>query len=283
MSQVEWVRPNESKGCEGAQFMQAIEDVGANTTSEFDVNPDVDELELCDVFKKSRRVRICNVLRQSSALALHKYLANQVLWRPFITARGRVFTAPPHLKTGSSRELEAKLLERAYEGAAHGFTSLHYADRLFPEEVPAASRDGVLTGGAALHDFEFFLNSSGFLNLIRRIAGLPEITRCEAIATRYRQSHFTSFRTCPPPTIHAEAICVECHFGFTLEWAPEWGGALSFRDDDPRIVRAYVPSFNVLDMFAIPQGHWIGTVSPFASCDRLAIEARLYRPELNGA
>jgi Rps23 Pro-64 3,4-dihydroxylase Tpa1-like proline 4-hydroxylase len=51
---------------------------------------------------------------------------------------------------------------------------------------------------------------------------------------------------------------------------------LTFRGRDLTNSDGYVPAFNTLDLFALPQGHWIGAVSDFAAGERLAIAGRVY-------
>ena len=56
-----------------------------------------------------------------------------------------------------------------------------------------------------------------------------------------------------------------------LEWRPDWGGYLLFFDDDGDVIEGYMPRFNTLNLFAVPQHHAVSFVPPFAPQGRIAI------------
>ena len=57
----------------------------------------------------------------------------------------------------------------------------------------------------------------------------------------------------------------------TPAWRAEWGGVLEFLDADGHVAEGYVPSFNALNLFAVPQLHHVSHIAPFARGPRLSI------------
>ncbi len=57
--------------------------------------------------------------------------------------------------------------------------------------------------------------------------------------------------------------------GFTSEWRADSGGVLQFIDRDGHIAAGYVPKFNVLNLFRVPQKHGVSYVTPAAVKARL--------------
>ena len=56
------------------------------------------------------------------------------------------------------------------------------------------------------------------------------------------------------------------------EWKPDWGGQLQFIDDATgAITDAFLPRWNSLSLFRVPQTHQVTLVSPWAARPRHAI------------
>jgi SM-20-related protein len=61
-------------------------------------------------------------------------------------------------------------------------------------------------------------------------------------------------------------------FSFTKNWKIDWGGLLQFHDDENcKIIDSYVPAFNALTIFRVPQWHSVSYVTPFAMGPRYAV------------
>ena len=112
-----------------------------------------------------------------------------------------------------------------------------------------------------------FLNSQSFLELARHITGNRAIAFADAEATRYRPGHFRSRRDDANAPGRAAAYALN----LTSRWRPDWGGALLFSDRPGHFSGGYLPAFNALSIFSVPQEHLVGPVSPFADADRYAI------------
>jgi SM-20-related protein len=57
----------------------------------------------------------------------------------------------------------------------------------------------------------------------------------------------------------------------TPRWRIDWGGALLFTDRAGHVSEGYLPTFNALNILAVPQSHLVGIVAPFAGAPRLSI------------
>jgi Rps23 Pro-64 3,4-dihydroxylase Tpa1-like proline 4-hydroxylase len=60
-------------------------------------------------------------------------------------------------------------------------------------------------------------------------------------------------------------------FNLTPRWQPDWGGQLQFIGPDGHVAEAWVPRFNALNVFAVPQPHAVSIVAPFAVGARYSV------------
>ena len=67
----------------------------------------------------------------------------------------------------------------------------------------------------------------------------------------------------------------------TARWRADWGGMLLFLDDEDHVAEGYMPAFNSLNIFKVPQRHAVSIVAPFAGEPRLSITGwlRARKPE----
>jgi len=66
-------------------------------------------------------------------------------------------------------------------------------------------------------------------------------------------------------------------FSMTKNWRKDWGGNLAFFDDSGNINEAFIPGFNTLNIFLIPQLHSVQIISPFAGEKRTSYLGWLHR------
>jgi len=126
--------------------------------------------------------------------------------------------------------------------------------------------------GHLLHYFLEFVNSQEFLSLIRQITGCKNIRKMDAQATYYAKGDFLRE--------HNDADSVEGRrfayvLNMTKNWTPDWGGILQFTKDD-KIIESFVPSYNRLVIFEVPQNHLVSQVTSFAGEKRLSIAGWMY-------
>ena len=60
-------------------------------------------------------------------------------------------------------------------------------------------------------------------------------------------------------------------YNLTPTWRIDWGGLLLFHGADGHVARGFTPSFNALNLFAVPQPHSVSMVAPFAANRRYSV------------
>jgi SM-20-related protein len=113
-----------------------------------------------------------------------------------------------------------------------------------------------------------FLNSPRFLEFARCVTGVQSIALADAQATMYAPGHFL---TRHDDTAHGKKRVAAYVLNFTPTWRADWGGVLQFIDTDGHIAEGYVPAFNALNLFRVPQPHAVSLVVPFAQAGRYSI------------
>ena len=113
-----------------------------------------------------------------------------------------------------------------------------------------------------------FLNSSAFIGSDRRLTGDSSIALVDANATLYEPGHFL--------TRHDDAVdgknrVAAYVLNLTPVWSADWGGILNFHAGDGHVIEGYVPTFNALNVFRVPQMHGVSYVTPFAVAGRFSV------------
>lgn len=122
--------------------------------------------------------------------------------------------------------------------------------------------------GLPLHRVLELLNSGDYIGFSRALTGDDRVRRVNAQATRYRPGHFLRYHT---DINSSEGRLYAYVINLTREWTADWGGLLQFIDDDGRVLDTFLPRWNSLSLFAVPAGHAVSLVAPWAGQDRLAI------------
>jgi Rps23 Pro-64 3,4-dihydroxylase Tpa1-like proline 4-hydroxylase len=99
------------------------------------------------------------------------------------------------------------------------------------------------------------------------VIGPSDVAFADAQATRYGPGDFLTAHDDAVEGKHRRAAYV---FGLSRDWRAEWGGLLLFHEPEGE-VRGYVPQYNALNLFAVPQPHSVSLVAPFAPRERLSV------------
>jgi Rps23 Pro-64 3,4-dihydroxylase Tpa1-like proline 4-hydroxylase len=107
-----------------------------------------------------------------------------------------------------------------------------------------------------------------FMSVMRGLSGMEDINRVYAQATLYARGNFL--------LLHSDETALERRriayvINLTRQWRPDWGGLLHFADDEGNVVDTFVPHFNSLSLFSVPQKHFVSYVAPYALGARAAI------------
>ncbi len=152
-------------------------------------------------------------------------------------------------------------MNAAYASARGGFHYLYDGHMLSREGEPYAETSHYLAAVTR------FLNGVPLLDFARRLTGNPAIAFADAQATRYRPGHFLNQHDDSNDHGRIAAFVLN----MTSSWRWDWGGALMFSDRPGHVAEGYLPTYNALNVFAVPQDHMVGFVSPFAGAHRLSI------------
>ena len=225
----------------------------------------IDPARLAPIYRQHRRLHIPDFLDAAYAAQLGATLANDVDWSHTILVGGKghdarldaLQTAPESVR----REVETVVAETARTGFQFDFETWRLSD-----ELEAGRRqDGRLAPLEALYDF---LNGRMFLDFIRGLTGSTEAAYVDAQATRYGAGHFLN-------THDDDAEGKERLFAYVLNltpnWRTDWGGLLLFHDADGHVAEGYVPRFNALNIFSVPQPHSVSQVASFVTAHRYAV------------
>jgi SM-20-related protein len=224
-----------------------------------ELNAALDVDSLADALRRDGRVHIPNILTEGSAARVHRCLEQEtdfsllVQTGPDQAESWRVATLAP--------QKEAELMKKSYSQARNNFDYLYDAHNLTREGEP------YLDSSHYLARVTSFLNSSALLNFARRVTGASSITFASAQATRYRPGHFLNQHN----DINDPRRVAAFVFNLTPIWRPDWGGALLFSDAPGHIAEGYLPTFNALNIFSVPQEHMVSYIAPFAAAARYSI------------
>ena len=214
-------------------------------------------------FRTHGRLHIPDVLDPGSARVLHQTLSETTVWmRSFRAAKGRdVDMAVAELE--SLPDAERAALE--FDLAASGEDVVRH---VFDRVRVSSDLEAGLPVPAPLLDALAFVNSKAFLDFITRVTGDSRVGFADMMAARYLNGHFL--------TTHGDENPAENRlFAYVLtlarDWRADWGGILMFLDGDGHVSEGYVPAYNALNLFAVPQLHAVSAVSRLARGPRLSV------------
>ncbi len=122
--------------------------------------------------------------------------------------------------------------------------------------------------GLVVHAVLQFFNTPQFIEFARYLCADSQVTHANAQCTRYRSGQFLM------PHEDLE-MTEDWRYAYVLnlsrDWQPDWGGQLQFIDGNNSIVDTFLPRWNSLSLFRVPQKHQVTMVTPWAAHPRHAI------------
>jgi Rps23 Pro-64 3,4-dihydroxylase Tpa1-like proline 4-hydroxylase len=223
------------------------------------LNPALDAGAIASAYARDRRVHIPAILTKQSAARVLQCLMQETDFS--LLCQTGPDQAAAYRTTSLDPRRETELVMSAYGRARDGFEYLYDAHSLSREGEPYPDPAHYLA------EINLFLNGEAMLDFVRRITGRPEINAASIQATRYRQGHFLNQHDDgnDPRRVAASVL------NMTPHWRWDWGGALLFSDRPGHVSEGFLPAFNALNMFAVPQEHQVGFVAPFAGGHRYSI------------
>lgn len=215
------------------------------------------------LFKAHGRLHIPGVLTPDASQRLHHTLQSTGSWTRSIHVReGEDLDIPVAELEQFSLE-ERDHLERSLADASAD--SLQYIFDTVRISADIKARRPVAEPMKAIHRF---INGPAFLEFLARVTGHDGLAFADVMATRYLPGHFL--------TAHGDENPDERRlFAYVLNvtpiWRADWGGILMFLDDDGHVAEGYIPAFNALNIFSVPQTHAVSMVTRLAQTPRLSI------------
>jgi len=227
------------------------------------LNPSLDVAALAERYRKKQRLQILDVLEPALAERIHLCLTRETPWGVVYNEGTRNVTVEAdELRTMAPQERGRRAMVATHR-AREGFQFLYHAYLMLANYKAGKNKDLFLTSV-----FEA-LNSEPMLDFVRQVTGISTVVKCDAQATLYAPGHFlTRHNDDADASMHRRVAYV---LGFTKSWHPDWGGLLQFYDDDDNVTDVFMPRFNSLSLFTVPQFHAVTYVAPYAPMGRLAI------------
>lgn len=225
------------------------------------LNPDHDVAELAARFAAARRVQVTELLANDGAEWLFDHLRARADWRQVLNSGDKLFELDRSTRAEMTPAQHAALDDAVHAGARAGFQYRYETIRVSDDaDDRAASSD-------PLARFAEWMSGGEVREFLRRVTGAPHIDFADAQATAYAPGDFLTAHDDDVAGKHRHAAYV---FGLSPDWRAEWGGLLLFHRDG-HAVEGLVPSFNTLNLFAVPQLHSVSQVTRAAPMRRYSI------------
>lgn len=230
------------------------------------LNPRRDVDRLAAAFAAEGRVRVDGLLPEADAYWWRQHLQARTDWRQVMNSGDKVFELDrPTLAAMDEAQ------KRALDDAVHAGARTGFQYRFETVRVPDAP-DARQASDDPLARFAEWMGGGAVLDLCRKITGRADIEFADAQATAYAPGDFL---TAHDDDVAGKGRRAAYVFGLSTPWRPEWGGLLLFHRGDA--VDGFVPAFNTLNLFAVPQLHSVSQVTRAAPARRYSITGWLRR------
>jgi SM-20-related protein len=206
------------------------------------------------------RVQIPLFLQPDAADLLAVELAERIPWQLAERSEGKSRSTPRGVYPNDAEFTQ--LLQRGYARAAESYQFSYDSYMLI-----RAAKEG-WDPDLLAHRVLQFLNTPQFIEFARYLSDDAAITHVSAQCTRYRPGQYLM----PHQDMEvSEGRRFAYVINLSREWAPDWGGQLQFLDTEGNVVDTFLPRWNSLSLFRVPQTHQVTLVVPWAKRPRHAI------------
>jgi Rps23 Pro-64 3,4-dihydroxylase Tpa1-like proline 4-hydroxylase len=226
-----------------------------HTPHQYSLHPRLDLDEARAKFAAERRVQLSPFLSDADADLLSDHLAEREDWYLVVNSGPQVVNISPQQQAALSPQQREQLEEAVVNGGRHGFQFRYHSIKVSDAE---GERRGA---GDLLNDFALWLSSAPVVAALHHITAARDVCFADAQATRYGPGHFLTAHNDSDEVKQRRVAYV---LSLTRDWRAKWGGLLLFHAPDGSIERGYVPKFNTLSLFAVPQVHSVSWVTPMA-------------------
>jgi hypothetical protein len=227
------------------------------------LNPSVDLRNPTKQFIARGRAQVADLLDGASAELLSSWLEDPAARWNLVAFVGGKHRDLDKAGMNALSDIEKQRFEgHLHASARDGFSYLF-------DNIPIYDirRSGTQPDMALLEAVDF-LNSAPVLDLARAVTGNSEIAFADAQATCYRNG---AFLTSHNDGVEGKNRVAAYVLSMTRRWSADWGGLLLFEDEDGNIEQGFTPAYNTLNLFSVPQPHFVSQVAPFAGAPRLSI------------
>lgn len=232
------------------------------------LNPDLDTDSLARNLHRNGRIQIHDFLEPASAEYIHRLLDENRTWYLSFNRGAENMEVPLENLTNAPDDARREFIGRVHSRAERQFQYL-FVQYYITETIQRGEDEG-----HPLHEIHHFLNSDAALEFFRSLTGEPAAHDLDVMASRYEPGHFLARHDDSHGSRDRIAAYV---LNLTRDWNPDWGGHLAFFEDSGNISEAYVPSFNTLNVFTVPQLHAVQAVAPFAGGVRTSLTGWVHR------
>ncbi len=206
------------------------------------------------------RVQIPDFLQPAAAEALARELAERVPWHLAERSSGVSRTTP---RGAYPDETEyARILAQGYAQAHETYQFAYDSYMLVKARMEGWDPE------LLVHAMLSFVNTPEFIDFARELGDDPQIDHATLQCTRYRPGQYLM----PHEDMDvSEGRRYAFVINLSRDWRPDWGGQLQFIGPDGGIVETFLPRWNSLSLFRVPQSHQVTLVSPWAVRPRHAL------------
>jgi Rps23 Pro-64 3,4-dihydroxylase Tpa1-like proline 4-hydroxylase len=226
------------------------------------LNPELDPVALAVEYARHGRLHIPAIFSPRSAPRVPRALTEETPYNLSVNGGAKVFDISADDWAKLTPEQKRAVVDSAGAGALRGFQLMYDTHRLSDAGEAYADQKSFLARIVA------FLEGEPFLSFVRQVTGKREIAFADAQATRYAPGHFL---TAHNDDIAGKNRLAAYVINMTPYWRAEWGGVLLFVGREGHVEEGYVPCFNALNLFKVPQVHLVSHVAPFANAKRYSI------------
>lgn len=211
---------------------------------------------LSEIFQINKKIKIDNILEISFADALYNFCMINKDWILSTGINKNKFEKKDIPQFSNANQLQIKNVQNAFKDDQ--FSYAFYRNM----------------NNQKCSYFEFLirreLSSSNFINFLNKITGLNLTTLKTLFLSKYKAGNFLS-----PHSDHGNGRLAFV-INLTKFWKPQYGGNLHFLNEDrTEIIDTYVPGFNNLMLFEVPENsgipHYVSHVVPNVKYNRFAI------------
>ena len=225
------------------------------------LNPALDLVSLSANYRERQRLQVHDFLVPEAADRIYRCLVEETPWGLIYNEGEKIVKLGKPEFAALPPQEKQRLMIAALQRARKGFQFIYHQYPMV--EYYLEKRNPTLFLNQVLE----FLNTPEILDFARAVTGIATMVKAGAQATLYAPGHFLTYHDDAP----AQNRRVAYVLSLTKDWHPDWGGLLQFYDRNRAITDIFMPRFNALSLFTVPQYHAVTFVPPYAPIGRYSI------------